>query len=341
MRFTVLLFIISLLLMSCKKGSVEPRIVRPTENMTVDDSAFIRYPEFPKGDIRRYGVFPDSTGVEEFLQKAIELSSKGLRLSFPKGYYPINMDLMGRTNVSIKFHDAIIGGRLNIHQSAQENSSVIELLGKLTVLDRVFIRRSDNIHFDSVFIKTALNRNLLHRANRGLSIYSGSKFISFDYLNVSDTGGDGTDYFKHTAAAIQVHGWNNNPTHIRAKKILIKNAARTGIYLTGSNHHIVYLEVENFGLGNHKNIKPLEDAKKGEEKLFAASWINVATDCIIDTLSLKSTENKGDYSLKLGRGKPFSPANIEFLEMDEITQNMPILDSPLTNIIINKSNVGE
>jgi hypothetical protein len=307
---------------------------RPTHNKGINDSVWVKDYSFKKGDIRRYGLQPNQPIFKRKLDILLELGEKGLILNFPKGYYNSDLIFAGNKNITMYFDDATFGGSVEVIENNQENSRNIQFKGKLTVLDKVFIRKAKNISFDSLTIKSDTIRNLHHKLNRGLSIYVGSKNIQFNNLKIINTGGGQNKFYKHTAAALQIHGWNNNPEKVIIDNLLVENASRTAVYLTGNNHRINKASIKNYGLKTStKNIFGLDDAKPGSEKLFSGFWINKCNDCYIDSLEVSNIA-KADYSLKFGIGEYSHPAVINNLKLSKEAKREPIDDDMLTNVLV-------
>ena len=268
------------------------------------------------------------------LNNVLYLANQGLPIQFPKGYYDTSIVLKKASNISLQFDEVILGGGFQIIDDNGEDSQFIKITGTLTILDKLFIRQSNNISFDDVLLTSDTIQNSFKQKNRGVSIYAGSKNIKFNSLTINETGGEPTEFFKYTAAALQVHGWKNNPENILINSLSINNAGRTALYLTGNNHQIKKAQVSNFGLGNNENMFGLDDASPGEETEFTAVWINRCNSCEIDSLSINSTFNKGKYSLRLDEGKYHEPTFINNIQLNNKAKELPIKDDKLTNILV-------
>jgi len=323
------------LLSSCGKNEKQT-LLSPMIIGNVDDSKLVINDSFPIGDVRRYGVYPNTTIAGSYLKAILEFSSGGSELYFPEGYYPINLSLVGLSNISIYFDHAILGGGLSIIDKANESSSRIAIKGNLKVLDKIFIRNSNNIYFQNVTVASDTVKNLYKNKNRGVSIYSGARYLKFEKLLIQDTGGDSLKFYTHIAAALQVHGWNNNPEYISIDELEIENAGRTALYLTGNNHLLKKVTIRNFGLGSPKNMFGLEDSNPGDETEFSGAWINKCNNCVIDSLSIKNSMHKGDYSIHFGIGQYSKPSFINNVQFLEHALKMPLKDDPLTNILVKK-----
>jgi len=315
--------------LSCQK-KIKKEILNPILNLEVNDSRYIINDSFPEGDVRRYGVFPNRNISAKYLKNIISLGSEGLPITFPRGKYNTNLVLNDVSNLNFIFKGSIISGAISI----LDGSNKVKFDGQLTVLDKLFIRNSTNITFDSLTIKTDTLLNLYHKKNRGVSIYVGSKNILFNSLIIKETGGTSDSHYKYIASALQIHGWNNNPEHVYIKKLEIIDADRTALYLTGKGHQIGKATIVNFGLGSTKNMFGLDDASPGEEFFFTGAWINRCNDCVIDSLDINSTLFNKPYSLWLDEGLYHQPTFINNIHFGVKAKELPIKDDLLTNILV-------
>jgi hypothetical protein len=329
-----------LVIAACKVETRESEICLPKPSDNLDDKAYIKNMNFPYGDVRRYGIFPETLVPQKELQKLLRLAQQGVPLLFPSGYYPINLRMEGATDISIQFENVELGGELVIIELENRSSSRIALKGRLKVLDRVFMRHSGDILLDTLLIHSDEKRNIHGNKNRGLSIYAGSRNIGIDYLEVFDTGGESTKYYQYVAAAVQLHGWNNNPRNVRIRELRIRNTGRSGLYLTGYGHRIEMVEVLGFGSGSNKQVAGLDDAPPGSTGSFSGVWLNKCENCDIDTVRISNHSSKDQVHLRLGPGEAFKPAIIHNLLLSARTSKIKIEDSELTNVII-KNVIGD
>lgn len=337
LKSNFLYFLVLVVLFSCKKGIENEGFSSKTAfSNEVIDSMYVINNTFLKGDVRRYGVLPNKPINQKYLQNVITLADSGLPISFPQGHYSMNLILTNITDANFIFNNAIIDGAVNIMENENGQCERVRFDGKLTVLDKLFIRHSKDIIFDSVEIKTDTLYNTFNKKNRGVSIYAGSKNIRFNILKISNTGGTTNEFYQLVAAALQIHGWNNNPENVQINNLKIFNAARSAIYITGNNHKINKTTINTFGLGSNKNMYGLEDAKPNDEKLFSGLWISKCNNCEFDNVTIDTNTSKGRYSLKLDEGQYNKPSFIYYLKLIEIKNKLPIADDELTNVLVKK-----
>lgn len=323
----IFIFYLFTIIISCNNAA---SLKIEKSQVTIDDSQISINQNYKIGDLRRYGIFPNKKINQKKLKQVLLLASKGMPIIFPQGYYKTNIILDSISNLDMSFNKVTIAGTINIIN----NSNKINFKGHLRILDKLFIRESNNISFDTLLVKTDTILNLHHKKNRGVSIYAGTKNVSFQFLKIHNTGGSSDPFYKYSAAALQIHGWNNNPERVYIDELEIINADRTGLYITGENHKIKKATITNFGLGISEKMYGLEDATPNEEKEFSGAWINRCNNCEIDTLQVISNVKKGKYSLRLDEGKYHQPTFIYNIHIGGKAKNLPIKDNELTNILV-------
>jgi len=307
-----------------------------SNHIDINDQSYVIDSTYQKGDIRRYGIYPNRGFSSKSWNQVILLASQGMPITFHKGIYKGNFVFKGIDNITMHFKEVTVTGGIQITNNEEKQSKNINLLGDLTVLDKVFIKQSETIKFENLSIVSDTIHNIYQKQNRGLSIYAGSKKINIDTLKIIDTGGSSDPFYKYSASALQVHGYNNNPEDINIRYLYIKNAARTALYLTGNNHQIRKIEIDNFGFGSNTNMFGLEDAKPKSQEVFTGAWFNKCNDCTIDTLFIRSKPNNTTYSAKLGLGVYSKPCIINNIGFNKRAQQMPIEDDLLTNVLVKR-----
>ncbi|WP_282042231.1 hypothetical protein [Winogradskyella flava] len=303
-------------------------------NKDINDMLYVKNYNYNKGDVRRYGIYPDTYFSKKEWSHVLALADKGLALTFEKGTYLGNFIFKGVDSINIKFNDVKLAGEFQIIEDSEKPTNNLNFLGNLSVLDKIFIRKSSDIKFQNLLVASDTINNLHKKKNRGLSIYAGSRNIKIDTLIIKDTGGSSDVFYQHSAAAFQVHGYNSNPINIEINYLKIRNAARSAMYLTGYNHHIKKIEIENFGYGSNKNMFGLEDAKPNAQLQFTGAWFNKCNDCTIDTLIIGSNINKEIYSARFDLGTYSKPCIINNIEFLDYAKKLQILDDMLTNVLV-------
>ncbi len=332
----VILYIIFISSFNACLEKQDNKISNPEIKVNIDDSKYIINKSFPKGDVRRYGIFPNQEVNQKTFNNIIEFAENGLTITFPEGLYKTGMILKGGKNLNFYFDDASFSGQIQIVEGLDKvPSQNINFKGKLTTYSKFFTRNSQNITIESLVIKTDTTKNSSNKESLGCSIYAGSKHITIDSL-IIDGLGSKSKYYQHSAAALQLHGWNNNPENVTVNYLEIKSSDRHGAYITGNNHVFNTVKIEKFGTGSNQNIFPLGDAKDDEVKTFSGLWINKCNDCEFNSVEVNTNNSLGDYSLKLDEGQAYNPSFIYNLKLIESKNKLPILDDYLTNILVKK-----
>ena len=147
---------------------------------------------------------------------------------------------------------------------------------------------------------------------------------------------DKDDSFKRIRAAVQVHGWNENPEDIIIEKIHIKSSDRHGVYLTGRNHIINEIVIDKFGIGNTKDIQDIDDSdiSKKETSLITGLWLNKCDNTTIGSVIINTKESKGKYALWLDSGDIGKPTIIESLVLKGGDEKLPIYAEDITNVVV-------
>lgn len=312
-----ILFIISVI--SCKetKDKKGEGSITPKKEEVFNDSTYVMNPKFPVGDVRRYGLTAETakqahpkTGKNRMTTVLDLAEQSGIEMTFPGGYYGMDLTLDSRKNLNLKFNKS----EFSLIHITQVNDSLpipenITLKGSLIAYDRLGITEAKNIKLDSVFIKSDLNKNLRKIRARGCHIYHGCKNITINYLEIDDLG-SGSINHKYTHAAIAMDGWNNNPTDVTINKAVINSTDRHGVYMTGQDNIIKDLTIKRFGIGSVEGMDGMQDAAKGEEKELTAVWLNKCDYCYIDKVTIDEKDSKATNTFFLDSGNPNKPSEI-------------------------------
>ena len=281
-----------------------------TGKNTLIEKDFVVDSSYAIGDIRRYGVTPENavqrdprTGKKR-LSTVLDLAElTGIEMQFPKGYYGTDLILDHRRNLRLRFNES----EFNLIHITQAIDTLpkpdnIKLGGTLISYDRLGITEASNISIDTVYLRSNETLNLRGMKGRGCHIYHGSNNISIKYLFVEGFG-SGDKKYQYNHAALALDGWNNNPKNVHIEEVVIKSTERHGIYLTGTGHYIGKATIKNFGTGDSKDMAPMQDAQKGEEKEFKAIWINKCGNTVIDSLIIDEKLCLGSWTAHFDFGR--------------------------------------
>ncbi|EKF54429.1 hypothetical protein I215_12393 [Galbibacter marinus] len=290
------------------------------------DVEWVKDEKFNYGDIRRYGFSgPMLNNVQ--IDSIFLLASKGVKVKFPSGFYNINLIIENKKNINIEFNKSVICGKISF-----ENVENVNITGEFTALDMMFFKNSSNININGARIATNIAHNLYNEANRGVSIYSGSKNIYIKDLKILNSGGS-SRRFIYNQASLLIHGFLNTPQNITIDNLLISNSKRTGAYISGRDHKFKKIVIENFGSGElNSNIKPIEKAEIGGEKKFSGLWLNLNENNIIDSLIIENN-NSSLPLIKFDKSLGYIPNVIKNMSITNNRNNYLISENSNTLVL--------
>ena len=310
----------------------------------LSENAYILNENFPKGDVRRYGIFPDSayTNIHPVSNKSkittvLNMAEANkIELFFPKGYYKTALLLDSRKNIKLRFDkaefDLVQITQISKNHTKPEN---IELKGELIIYDRLGITEATNIKIDTVYLKSDIEKSIRSMRSRGCQIYHGCKDIKIKYLSIDDFG-SGDNRYKNNHASLAVDGWKNNPENLHIQKLYIKSSDRHGIYLTGSNHKIDEIVIDQFGVGSSEGMTPMQDASLVEHQLFSAIWINRCYNSTIGDITINSKNSDGYFTTNFDEGDSLNPVKIRQLTVKNFDRTLPIRFAKNTGVMVEK-----
>lgn len=316
-----------------------------TEKINTEEVKYVVNDNFPVGDVRRYGIVnnggdPIHPYSKELTTETIfKLASKEkIKLFFPKGYYKFGLNFKGIKNITIESDNAEFGGPLYFIEDADGNESTdIEIKGDITTYYKIFMRKCRDIEFETINIVSNPEKNIAKLKSMGCDIYAGSKFIYFKNLNISGLGSN-NDSFKLSRAALQVHGWNNNPESITIDNLKIMSSDRHGVYLTGNNHEIQNISIDVFGEGRFKGMNELDDTEKGQTSKITGLWLNKCNNATIGEVKINTKNSKGEYAVWLDEGDTTQPTTIESITLNGGDKKLPLLAEETTNVVVRNLN---
>lgn len=333
---------------ACKESkTAEPTntVVTPpqkTEPVRFSEMDLALHKDYKIGDVRRYGIFPDSaysyshpiTKLPKITTVLNLAEENNVELFFPKGFYNTALILDGRQNISLRFDSAAFDIVHITKESTSKNASKnIKLKGSLITYDKLGITEANNIQIDTVYIKSDTLRNYRRMRSRGCQIYYGSKNVSIKYLEIEDLG-SGDERYANNHAALAIDGWRNNPEGVNIHKLHIKSTDRHGIYLTGSNHAIHEIVIDQFGKGDDLGMTGMQDAGEIEHKLFAGIWINRCYNSTIGNITINDLKSKGFFTANFDEGDSLRPVIINRLEVKNFDRKLPIRFDKNTGVIV-------
>ena len=252
------LLIVLILVLSCKENiekketrSKKKTKIKETQKILSED-AYVLNENFLKGDVRHYGVFPDSAyanthpvSKKSKITTVLDMAeANNIELFFPKGFYKTALILNSRKEIKIRFDSSEFDLLQIAKKSLNDQSpSNIELMGSLILYDKLSIGDAINISIDSLYIKTNIKKNLRKMRPRGGQITRASENITICYLEIEDLG-SGNHQYKSNHAGLVIDGWKSTPKNVNIGKIYIKSSDRHGLYMMGSNHSIKEIVID-------------------------------------------------------------------------------------------------
>ena len=336
MKRNILLLSFFVIFMSCnkkpKKDTIQKKKTNLVKTKVFTENELVLNKEYKIGDVRRYGMFPDSAysyrhpltnnpKINDVLDFA---ENEGIELFFPKGYYKLPLILDSRQNIKIKSDEAefdIIN--ITVNHKIKTKPRNITIKGTIISLDKLGITNATNVKIDSVIVRSDTIKSARKMRSRGCHIYYGSNHISIDYLQVDDFG-SGDKRYNNNHAALAIDGWGNQPKNVYIGKVYIKSSDRHGVYLTGENHFIGDIIIDKFGVGDDIDMLPMQDASEKEEKLFSGIWVNRCYNSTINNISINNKDSKGYFTTNFDEGNLEKPVTIQYLEVKNFRRTLPI-----------------
>ncbi|WP_144895712.1 hypothetical protein [Lutibacter sp. Hel_I_33_5] len=299
---------------------------------TYTENQLSLHKKYKIGDVRRYGIFPDSANLYRHpltnnpkITDVLDIAeNEGVELFFPKGHYNLPLILDSRENIKINSDSAefdII--HITINPKTKKQPKNIEIKGTIISFDQLGISGANNVKIDTIIIKSDIVKSALKMRARGCHIYYGSKYISIKYLEIYDFG-SGDKRYSNNHAALTIDGMGNQPKNVLIDKVYIKSTDRHGVYITGENHFIGNIVIDKFGVGSSNYMLPMQDADLIEEKLFSAVWINKCYNSIINNIYINNIDSKGFFTANFDEGDLKKPVIIQNLEVENFNRTLPI-----------------
>lgn len=334
----------AIFILSCKPhvGNSINVLNSSIKNESFNDKNYVLNSKYPVGDVRRYGIYPDSSyaSIHPFtnlpkITTVIDLAEQhGIELFFPKGNYGISLILDSRKNLDLRFNMAEFD---IIHITNYPDPTIfpekIRLKGSIVTYDRLGITEAKDIEIDSVYIVSNPEKNHRKLRSRGCHIYHGCKNIKINYLAVDDFGSGGEEY-ANNHPALAIDGWGNNPVAVQIEKVYIKSSDRHGIYITGRDHVINEVIIDRFGAGSWQDMSPMQDAESGEEKDFKDIWINRCYNSKINHILINEEGSSGKFTAHFDEGDPSKPCTIKRLKVLNDNPHIEILKNISTGVVV-------
>jgi hypothetical protein len=332
--------LIIVIIVSCGKDKKETKpTTTKTEEKAFNDNDYVLNADYKVGDVRRYGIFPDSihaTGhpftKKSRLETVLDLAENhGIEMSFPKGYYKTALVFKGRQNINLHFDAAEFGGMIQFLEKDSTQTKNIKLTGSVITYGGLFSRNTNKVAINKLTIKSDAIKSIYKIRSKGCHIYAKSQDITINNLIVEDLG-SGSDKFKHIHGAVIINGTNTE--NVKIKKIHIKSSDRHGLYISGKDHLIGDVVVDKFGMGSSKGMSGLAHTTNGEEKEFKALWVNKCYDSFIENITINEKDSKGKYTAHFDSGNKNKPFTIGKFKVINNNLKIEILEEEGNGVIV-------
>ena len=328
--------------------------------------------EYPVGDVRRYGIFPDAhTNWQntQNMSKAIANSINcGIEVFWPAGYYKSQLNLM-RSNITMRFEEgAEFGGLIHLVSPYSQTSphvgehplKNISLRGTLSTYSRFGMTDTQNVYIEKIHCLADNDKNIdWGSIGPGIHIYWGNDQFRCDEIVV-----DGCDNTGHASdAAIAIDGYSNNPKNFHIGKIHVKDSFVHGLYLTGGGHWIGEVAVDAFGSGTYSG-SGLQDSNGLEQSQeLCGVWLNRVYACYIGKITVNQAESgtrsNAKYSVRIdqtglpGAGDSFGAVEIGSIAaysvkdsnrgvtIGDINYDPPVCQGHVGNVLVKASGNGD
>ncbi len=332
-RCVFILLIVVLSFFSCHDKRDEKKSF-----LVINENDYIINKEYAQGDVRLYGVFPDKAVNSDYLESVLYLAQSGIKMKFPKGYYDVNLFIKGKKNIELYFDDCEFSGQIQITEDKNnQKSRNIKLKGKITSFSKFFTRHSSQISIDTLILASNPIKNKYNERSLGCNIYSGTQFLSIKKLLIEDLG-SGSNHFDYSLAALQIHGWGNNPKGVFIEEAIIEASDRHGAYITGSEHLINNLIVKKVGQGTIVNNKGLEDADIEDIYSIKAVWLNKCKNSKFNKIIIDCKNTEADYTICFDEGSFSEPTIVDSLNIINNLNALKMLPKDNTNVIVRHFN---
>lgn len=340
-RFFTTVFVF-LILFSCKEEA-KTKVISASNNTEevkpFNDKNYVVAKGYEVGDVRRYGIYPDSTfslnhpfTKKSKLETVLDLAEKhNIELTFPKGFYNLRLAIQGRKNIMLNFNDAVFSGIIQVYEKDSTISENITFKGNLSSYEGFFTRKSKNISLDTLHLLNDVTKSMSKQESKGCKLYGGTNGFKLKSLVVEGLGSN-SETFKYNGAALAIEGWNNNPKNVIIDNVHIKSSDKHGVYMTGTDNSIKKLTIDKFGVGSKVFLTPLEDATKGEEKEFTGLWLNKCNYCFVDKAIINEAGSKATNTVFMDAGVALKASEIVELIILNDNPKIGIKKDPNTNI---------
>jgi len=332
------IIVILLTITSCANNKEENK----NKSIQFNDESYVLDSVYNKNDARRYGLTANTANLihpktnKTRLETVLDIAEKsGEEMLFSSGFYRANLVIRNRKNLKLRFKNSEFGLIHFISPDTSEMTSNIEIKGTLIGYGNLGIISSQNIKIDTVIIQSDTLKNPWKKRATGAHIYKDTRDVEINHLEIHDLG-SGSDFYKNAHAALCIDGGAILPENIRIRNLVIESSDRHGIYITGRDHLIDNVVINNFGKGSSNKMTGIPHANNdsGEHKEFKALWVNKCYDSFIESIIINEKDSKAKYTAHFDAGDKTKPFIIGKLKVLNDNPQINILEEESSGVII-------
>ncbi len=289
---------------------------------------------FNKGDVRRYGISPETIRKSHPVVKknnlaaVLDLAEKtGMSLNFPKVYYPINLNLDGRKNIKLHFDETAFEEiRITNRDGKLDKPENVELLGTLVSYVRFAITNASKIKIDTILLQSEPDISVSKMRNKGFYVYLGVEDLQVKYVEIDDLGSGG-ESFKNIRAAFDISEGIDASKEVSIDALYVKSSDRYGVHIAGSDHTFGKITIDKFGVGSIEDMNPYGNSNSGIKKAIAGVFMDNCTGTFIEEIEIDVEESIGKNTFIFEKGDIYEPTQIEIITILNYKDDLP-LDYP-------------
>ena len=254
-----------------------------TAQEVIDGLAYLDN-QYPVGDCRRYGIFPDgTTNWEGLYGKRVTAWAQCCAIPKITGYVPpgilnTGFNFVGSEIQGIRIYFDRVEVRGIFHVMSSAIPAAIDpilydmwFLGEITCFDRLGITNVGALKFGKVKFANDPAKNISTPGvgGRGLHAYfgiDGLEFEELDFLGCVSTN--------NTDACFSIDGATKNPKGIRSKYTRIRASDTHAMYLTGSDHQFDHLLIDSYGLVGYGGSGMQDSTGLPQSQEVCGLWAN-------------------------------------------------------------------
>lgn len=332
MKRYALIIVVLLITFSCKKDNNLKKTTTVSYDIELEEKLSINK-EFPLGDVRRYGIMPDQgIGVHPVtknkkMDEIINLSSSGLEVTFPKGYYKTSLIISNRKNIKMTFENTEFSGSVQLKDSCYN----VTFKGDLKSYSSFVFSNVHNITCNELTVLDNKAKNISKLRPSGVTILDNSSEITIDKILINGVGES-----KYTHAGFKVYGYPKLPKYIKIKELSVLSSDVNGVLIMGEEIYVDKMFISDFGKAETNNLAKLSNLPKGfNNKDFVGLWLNKNISSIYEYVEVQTVKNQ--KALRLGPGSLGDPTVISSLKLKDKKEYEYLIDeSETTNVVVEK-----